>query len=183
MTQFDSFADQLLEEAKALLERGKGSEDFSHTTYLHASLLIAISALEACINSIVDEILVEPYRNTYTVHEQGLLLEKDIRFEKGAFVLNNGLKISRITDRIEFLYYKYTSRKLDGTFQWYSNLKQSIDLRNKLVHPKEDMQITIKQVELAISSVVSTVNELYKVVYGEKYPALNRGVFPKVTLS
>lgn len=183
MTEFDSFASQLLEESKALLEKSRVTDDFAQTTYLHSSLLLAFSALEACINSISDELLVDSYKNCYTVHEQGLLLEKDVRFEKGNFVLSNSLKISRITDRIEFLYCKFTTNKLDGTFPWYANLKQSMDLRNKLVHPKEDMQVTAKQVETAIISVVDAVNELYKAVYHCKFPSYNRGISPKHTLS
>ena len=56
MTEFDSFATQLLEESKTLLEKAKRVEGFSKITYYHSSLLLAISALEACINSIADEI-------------------------------------------------------------------------------------------------------------------------------
>lgn len=182
MTEFDSFSIQLLEESKVLLEKAKVSEGFSQVTYLHSSLLLAISTLEACINSITDELLIDPYKDRYTVHEQGLLLEKDVRFERGNFVLSNSLKISRISDRIEFLYYKFTGQKLDGTFQWYTNLKSSIDLRNKLVHPKEDIQVTIPQVETAILSVMDTINELYIAVYKRKLPSYERGVSPKLTL-
>ena len=183
MTRFDSFASQLLEESKALLDKAKAAEDFSQATYLHSSLLLAISALEACINSISDELLIEPFQNGYTVHEQGLLLEREVRFEKGDFILSNSLKISRITDRIEFLYSKFAAKKLDVTFELYTSLKQSIDLRNKLVHPKEDMQVTVKQVELAIFSVIDAINELYKAVYQRKFPSYNRGISPKLTLS
>ena len=143
---------------------------------------MAISALEACINSISDELLVEPYRGQYTIYEQGLLLEKEIRFDKGEFILSNGLKISRITERMEFLYYKFTGNKLDGTIQWYANLKQSIDIRNKLVHPKENLQINIKQVEMGVGAVVEAINELYKAVYQRKFPAYDRGVSPRLDL-
>ncbi|MBC5721592.1 Uncharacterised protein [uncultured Clostridium sp.] len=182
MTDFDSFSDQLLEESKALLEKAKTDEPFTQSAYLHSSLLLAISALEACINSIVEEILIEPYRTRYTVYEQALLLEKDVRFDRGEYILSNGLKISRITDRIEFLYYKYTGKKLDRTYPWYATLKQSIDLRNKLVHPKENIQLTIKQVEMSILSVVNTIDELYKAVYQRKFPAVDRGIASKYTI-
>lgn len=182
MTEFDSFASQLLEESKVLLDKSKTAEDFLRFTYLHSSLLIAISALEACINSISDELLDDLYRNKYTAHEQGLLLERDVRFEKGKFVLSNSLKISRITDRVEFLYSKFTGHRLDGKCLWYSNLKQSIDLRNKLVHPKESIQITSKQVESALLSVIETINELYKAVYRKDFPSYKRGIVPKLSL-
>ena len=182
MTEFDSFATQLLEESKTLLEKAKRVEGFSKITYYHSSLLLAISALEACINSIADEILIDPYKNEYTIYEQGLLLEKDVRFDKGEFVLSNGLKISRITDRIEFLYYKFTRKRLDGTYQWYANLRQCIDIRNKLVHPKEQLRISDNQVELAILSVIETINQLYLAVYKRKFPAYDWGINPRKEL-
>ena len=42
MTEFDSFATQLLEESKTLLEKAKRVEGFSKITYYHSSLLLAI---------------------------------------------------------------------------------------------------------------------------------------------
>lgn len=183
MTEFDSFASQLLEESKALLDKSRATEAFSQATYLHSSLLLAISALEACINSISDELLVGPYQNKYTVHEQGLLLERDVRFDKGSFVLSKNLKIFRITDRVEFLYCKFTGHKLSGTDFWYTNLKQSIDLRNKLVHPKENVRVTDKQVQSAVLSVIDAINELYKAVYKQTFPSYSRGITPKLSLS
>lgn len=179
MTDFDSFAIQLLEESKALLEKAKTAEHFTQNAYLHSSLLLAMSALEAYINSISEEILVEPYKNGYTVYEQALLMEKEVRFDHGEYVLSNGLKISRITDRIEFLYYKFTRKKLNGNCPWYLTLMQSIDLRNKLVHPKEHVSISAKQVESSIVSVVEAINELYKAIYKRKFPAYDRGIAPK----
>lgn len=70
-----------------------------------------MSALEACLNSMAEELLIEPYGDSYTVYERALLLEKEVRFERGEYYLSNSLKISRITDRIEFLYYKFTGAK------------------------------------------------------------------------
>jgi len=182
MTEFDSFSTQLLEESKALLEKVKSAEPFTQSAYLHAGLLLTMSALEACVNSMAEELLIEPYGDSYTVYERALLLEKEVRFERGEYYLSNSLKISRITDRIEFLYYKFTGAKLSGNDPWYMALKQSIDLRNRLVHPKEHVQLTVKQVEAAVSSVVNTINELYLAVYKRGYPAADRGVESKYAI-
>lgn len=182
MSDFDSFAASLLEESKALLDKANTDDAFSKKTYLHASLLISVSALEACINAITDEILIDPYKSNYTVHEQGLLLEKDVRFERGQFLLGNSLKIARMTDRIEFIYQKFSGKTLDGTTKWYSDLKQCIDLRNKLVHPKNHIQINLHQVEQANLAVISTINELYKAVYKRGFPVADRGIISKETL-
>lgn len=182
MTEFDSFATQLLEEAKVLLEKSNKEDHFVKTTYLHSSLLLSISALEACINSVTDELMIDSYRDKFAIHEQSLLLEKEIRFDKGEFVLSNSLKMSHITDKLEYLLFKYTGQKIDGTTDWYYNLKQSIELRNKLVHPKSDLLVSTKNVEVAILSVVNAINALYMAVYKRKYPSYDRGVLPKVPL-
>lgn len=186
MTEFDSFAIQLLEESKALLEKARSSEETSQRTYLHSSLLLAISALEAEINSICDELLVPPHDRNYSPHEQGLLLEKEVQFDKGEFVLSNSLKISRISDRIEFLYFKYkgksTGEKLNGNVQWYADLKQSIDLRNKLVHPKEHIDITINQVEKTVQAVITAIDELYNAVYKKNFPSAALALSSRISL-
>ena len=78
MTEFDSFSTQLLEESKALLEKAKSAEPFTQSAYLHAGLLLTMSALEACLNSMAEELLIEPYGDSYTVYERALLLEKEV---------------------------------------------------------------------------------------------------------
>ena len=70
MTEFDSFSTQLLEESKALLEKAKSAEPFTQSAYLHAGLLLTMSALEACVNSMAEELLIEPYGDSYTVYER-----------------------------------------------------------------------------------------------------------------
>ena len=76
---FDNFVIQLFEEAKSFFEKAKSStKQDSKDAYLHASLLLVMSSLEACVNSITAEILIEPYNNKYELIEQSLLLEKEI---------------------------------------------------------------------------------------------------------
>lgn len=177
---FDGFITQLIEESKAFYERAKKtSESIEKEAYLHSSLLLAMSSLEACINAIVEEILIEPYRNHYDILEQSLLLERDISFKNGHYQLGKGLKISRVTERIEFLIYKYSGKELPQDENWYVMLKQSLDFRNKLVHPKEYIKITEKQVENAINAVLDTMNKLYLVIYKRKFPAYDMGITSK----
>ncbi len=180
---FDEFVDSLMEESKALFEKAKGSDDlFTKNTYLHASLLLSLSYLESCVNSIISEILVEPYNNKYGIMERSILLEKEIKFEKGQFYLSNKLKMSRLTDRIELLYYIIQKQEISQSDTWFITLKQSIDIRNKLVHPKEPIIVTEKQVENALNSVLDTVNNLYQAVYKKKLPSYNRGLSSKYEL-
>lgn len=183
MLEFDDFISQLLEESRICYEKAKSVEDgFSQDTFIHSSLLLSISTLESCINAISEELLIEPYKNEYSVHEQALLLEKDVKFDKGEYRLGNGLKISKTSDRIEYLYYKFSGKKLGSTDLWYCNLKQSIDVRNKLVHPKEYVKITLKQAETALLSVIEAMNVLYLLIYKKKLPTYDRGLSSKKDL-
>lgn len=180
---FDEFVDSLMEESKALFEKAKSSTDsFTKNTYLHASLLLSLSYLESCVNSIISEILVEPYNNKYGIMEQSILLEKEIKFDRGRLNLSEKLKMSRLTDRIELLTYIIKNQEISPTDTWFTTLKQSIDLRNKLVHPKEAVVVTEKQVENALNSVLDTVNHLYQAVYKKKLPSYNRGLSSKYEL-
>lgn len=180
---FDAFITQLIEEAKAFFEKAKTvNDDLAKEAYLHSSLLLVMSSLEACINAIIEEVMIEPYRDKYGVLEQSLLLEKDIKFKNGHYQLGNGLKISRMTERIECLIYKHTGKELNPSESWYVMLKQSIDFRNKLVHPKEYVKITERHVENAIISVLDTMNNLYLAIYKRKFPAYDVGVLSKYDL-
>ncbi len=56
MEKFDSFCYSLLDESKRFLEKAKSEkEQININAYLHASLLLSISSLEAFINGIADD--------------------------------------------------------------------------------------------------------------------------------
>ena len=169
---FDNFTVQLFEESKALYEKAKAtSDDFSKDTFLHSSLLLVMSSLEACVNSISEELLIDPYKDDYSLLEQSLLLEKDITYKNGCYQLGTSLKMSRLVDKIEFLMVKFLRDKWDSNVTWFVQLKQGIDYRNRLVHPKEYIKITEKQVEVTITSVLKTMNALFKAVYKKQFPS------------
>ena len=180
---FDNFVIQLFEEAKSFFEKAKNTSIIeTKEAYLHSSLLMVMSSLEACVNSIADEIFIEPYKDNYGLLEQSLLLEKEIVFENGHYKLGSRLKMSRITDRIELLFNIFTGKETISKEIWFQQLKQSIDSRNKLVHPKEYIEITDKQVENAILSVLETINELYKVIYKRPFPQYSFGVTSRIDI-
>lgn len=179
--EFDRFFEQLLEESKFLYEQShKVSDDEHRDIFLHSSLLTVISALEACIYSIAEELLIEPYKDNYSLLEQSMLLEREIIFEKGKYKLGNNLKMTRITERLELLFVKFLKEKWDPTVSWFSQLKQSIKLRNEIVHPKAIISITTHQVEIAIKAVLETINELYKAIYKKALPTYSLGSASKL---
>ena len=179
--EFDTFFTQLFEESKYLFEKSKESQEPQEKNiYLHSSLLLAMSSLEACINAIIEELLIEPYDKKYSLLEQSVLLEKDIVFRDGIHKLGNSLKISRLIDKIELLFAKLNNNPLESSETWVIQLKQSIDVRNKLVHPKATLSLSEKQVEIAIHSVLETINELYKLVYKRNFPSYLLGLASKL---
>lgn len=177
MENFDLFNAQLLEESKRFLEKAhESTENVAKQAFLHASLLLSMSALEASINSISEGLFCEPYEKEYSIIERALLLEKEIKFDKGEFTLGTNLKMTKIIERVEYLYFKFSKKKLDASEAWYPILIQSIRLRNELVHPKANVKLTEKQVGNCITCVIGAINTLFILVYRRGLPAYNLGL-------
>ena len=178
MPEIDEFARYLLEESKRFLEKASDATDkMAESAYLHAAVLLAFSSLEAHVNAVGDEFEQRP---EFSVHEKGVILEREVRLENGEFVLTNSLKMSRLEDRILFLHSKFAS-PLDRSRSQWSHLKEAIDLRNQLTHPKEAITITEDAVSRAIVAVISTLDSLYQAVYGKPFPAAGRGLQSKLS--
>jgi hypothetical protein len=82
-TEFDFFGELLFDEAKAFLEDAKNSkQDMEKQKRLHASLLIGMSALEAYVNSICEE-LINTEEFNLDIFEKSVLGEKSIEIQTG----------------------------------------------------------------------------------------------------
>jgi hypothetical protein len=170
----DQFASSLLEEAKRFLERARdtaGTE--AEAPFLHAALMLAFCSLEAHVNSVAVEYSSRP---ELSIHEKGILIERDVQLDGGMFRLTKKLKISSMEDRIELLHQKFSKKGLDAKAEWRSNLSGAVDLRNKLTHPKSVPLITAGAVEKALSAVIGTINALYFGLYNRPLPAANLGL-------
>ena len=179
MNTFDEFSATLWEEAKRFYEKSievKGAE--SKDPYYHAAILLGMSALEAYVNGIGEDIMCNPH---IPIHEQSILTEKEIELERGEFILSNKLQMFRLTDRIEFLFFKFGKIKLNGSgHQWYGNLKVSIKLRNSIVHPKEAVLVSDGNTKLLLESVKDCLQEISKTVYGKAFPFVKLGLQSKL---
>lgn len=174
MAEFDLFSDQLLGEAKRFLEKSsEASETEAKSAYLHAALMVSFCALEARINSIGDEACL---RTDLTVHDKGILLERDVRLENGEFKLSNALKMTRLEERIEFLHTRLSGKAVDRNWEWWSQLQGAIHLRNELTHPKRIPTVTEKNVGMALQAIIDTIDALSKAIYRKKYPAASEGL-------
>lgn len=179
MAEFDTFSGELLEESKRFLEKARESPDsVAKTAYLHSALLLSCSALEARVNAIAAD--AAQHRTNLTVHERGLLLEKDVRLEKGEFQMVEGLKMTRLDERIEFVIVRLSGKRLDKSKSWWGELMAAIRLRNALTHPKDVPAVTEKSVTAAIQATIDALNALSKAIYGKPYPAANRRLASKL---
>jgi hypothetical protein len=177
MKNFDEFSNELLEESKRFLEKAKEQSVNQGIPYLHASLLLSISSLEAFVNSIADEF---KDANSISIYERAFLLEKEIVLKHGKFEMDKRLKMSRLLERIEFLFRKFDYSKLDKRHVWWQNLNDGIVLRNSLVHPKENSDISIKQIESTLKAVLECIDRLFKAIYKKGLPGINRGLDSKL---
>lgn len=175
-SNFDNFTNTLFNEAKFLLEKAKYSTEKPDVecSYLHASLLLGMSALEAYVNGISLELIEGGF--DLSLNEKALISERDIIFNKGSFQLGTKLKMQRLIDRIDFIYCKYSNKSISSQDTWNQNIKQTIKLRNDLVHPKSELCITYNQVESALKNILQTIDVLYKAVYKTHVPILNYGL-------
>lgn len=178
MSTFDEFAEDLMEDAKRFYELGRDeSNNTAKQAYLRASLLLSVSSLEAFINGVVDDFIDR--RGFFDINQIAFLTERNIELVSGQFEIRNRLNMKRLTQRIEIIFAKFDSSKLDKTDIWWSDLKSGIKLRNKLVHPKEKTNLNDKQLLNLISAVLECVNNIFLAVYNRKYPAIARGVNSK----
>jgi len=174
VADFDLFANQLLEEAKRFLEKAKEAPDApGEAANLHAALLLSFCALEARVNSIAEEFSIA---SGLSAHEKALLLEKEVRLEDEEYRMQQGLRMSRLEDRIEFLHAKFSGKPIDRSSVWWGQLGNAIDLRNKLTHAKTIAPVTRAGVGSALEAIIDALDVLYVAIYKRKFPSVTQGL-------
>ena len=177
MVDIDEFAMSLLEEAKRFLEKATDDVDATaRTAYLHAALMLAFCSLEAHINAIGEEFATRP---DLSLHVKSILLEQEVKLDDGEFKLG-GLRMYRLEDRILFLHRQLSGKALDKTLPWWGQLKNAMDTRNKLTHPKDAHPVTIELARAAIQAVVSTIDSLYQAIYKKGFSAAKLGLQSRI---
>ena len=177
MNEFDNFCSELLEQAKQFLEKARTEKKpYGQKAYRHACLLITICSLEAYINGISEEITLA---HGFPLQLKGVLLEKKVRLNKGVFEITNNLMMSRLTEKIEILYKRYCKKNLTDSEIWWSVLQNGIDIRNKLTHPKEKVELTDEFLKKLLESTLECLSTLYKGIYKTSFPKNKLGLYSK----
>lgn len=167
MMEFDEYCSNLIEEAKWFYQVGKlEDDDLKKQALLRGAVLIGISALEAYVNGIVDEVSL---MNNFGIAEMSLLKEKDMSLIDGEYQLKDNLKMRRLVDRVSLLYRKYTQQIPKDTF-WWIDLNNSIKTRNKMVHPKESIALSENEVDKYLTAILNCINDLFKAIYKKGLP-------------
>lgn len=173
MADIDDFATALLEEAKRFYEKAReAAEPVAHNANIHAAMMLAFSSLEAHLNAISEEFAERP---EFTLDEKGLLLEREVKLDGGAFVLG-GQRIWSIADRISFLHRKFTGAPIGQDAVWWGQLGEAIKNRNRLTHPKGPHPIEIDDVRDALTAIIGALDALYRAIYKKSFPAAGRGL-------
>ena len=89
--------------------------------------------------------------------------------------------MQRLIDCIDFIYCKFSNKSISSQDTWNQNMKQTIKLRNDLVHPKEEINITYNQVEISLQNILQKIDILYKAVYKTHVPILNYDLMSTLT--
>lgn len=168
MSEFVDYAKELMDSAKGFAEKGKAEKDEKlKQAYLRASFLHGFSFLEAHLNDLSDHFRG---KRTLTTHDLGVLLEREVRLDKGAFKLSTTPKFSKIIDRIEVLLRNFCSDVAAAKGDWFSDLANALKSRNKLAHPKEKHELSHAEVIRSLKAIIDCIDALFRAVFKKSFP-------------
>lgn len=174
MTNFESFSNALLEQAKRFVEKAKiEKNEQAISAYLNSSLLLFVSSLEAYINGIADDFSSSPQ---FDLVEKAFLAEKEIELDNGKFIISKRLRMSRLIERIMLISSKFDEGKNIKSEWWWSSLVSGISLRNEIGHPKRDTILKLEQIETSGSAIIECINYLFTKIYHKGLPTYGMGL-------
>ena len=118
ISDIDDFSVLLFEQSKRFLEKSKQELDQNaKKAFLNAALVIGVSALEAHVNAIADE-MINTHSGELEKIEISILGEKEIEFSKGEFCISEKLMMYRLLDRIEFIMKRFSVNDIVTTHRF-----------------------------------------------------------------
>ncbi len=176
MASSDTFARELFEDAKQSLRQAKAtSNDILKQRHLRHALLAAFSFLELQI-----ELISQHFKGSdfFSVHEQGVLAQKEVIFDKGNFKLKDTARYSRLSDRMLLLQSKFKGSKLSER-SWWGPIISATEKRNAIAHPKGLVTLNETDVDKALLSTLGCANDLFEIVFGKGLTYTSFGLKPK----
>lgn len=176
MQSNDEFARELFEDAKNSVRQARASPNsLLQQRHLRHSLVSAFSFLELQIDLIAQHFEGNPF---FSVHEQGILTQRDVAFDKGEFKLKKTERFSRLPDRMQLLQSKFKKSKLTER-SWWGRLNLATTRRNSIAHPRRVVVLEIEEVESDLNAVLDCANDLFVAVFSKGLPYAAFGIKPK----
>jgi hypothetical protein len=181
VAEIDTFATELLEEAKGFLEKARVTAIAKNKdAYLHAALNLGFCALEAHVNAIAEDFMT---LSDLSPHERSILSERKIELEQGEFRITKQVQIYRLEDRLLFLCTRFSKKApLDRKAVYWGQFKDALKLRNGLTHPKTPAVVTEASIERALLAIIQVLDVAYRRIYRKKYPGRKRGLLSTIEL-
>jgi hypothetical protein len=174
----DEFARELFEDAKQSLRQAKStSTDLTKQRHLRHSLFASFSFLEMQI-----ELISQHFKDSefFTVHERGIIAQKEVSFDKGVFRMKDVTRFTRLSDRMLLLQRKFAGSKLTER-DWWAPLIKATERRNSVAHPRAPIVLTETQIEQDALAVLGCASDLFEIVFGKGLPYAPLGTKPKLT--
>ncbi|MCH7999388.1 MAG: hypothetical protein IIA91_07910 [Chloroflexi bacterium] len=140
-----------------------------------ASLIFSWIALEAFVGDMMADFAALP-KGLFSFHERAFLEERALEFitegsELGQFQIANRPEFRRIDEKIMFLITKFgEGTVIDKGSTWWQKFEASKDKRNKIVHPRKDMPVTVltEDARSAIAVAKEVIGVVSLAVWGKK---------------
>jgi hypothetical protein len=172
----DEFARELFEDAKHSLVLAKSNvADHQRQRHLRHALLAAFSFLELQIELVAQHFSGNEF---FSLHERGIMNQRDVVFEKGVFKIKDTARYSRLQDRMLLLQSKFKGSKLSQR-AWWDPLLQATGRRNDVAHPRGAVTLEIVEVERDLLAILACTSDLFEIVFGKGLPYAAFGTKPK----
>lgn len=178
MNSGDEFARELFEDSKQSLRQARtAANETAKQRHLRHSLLAGFSFLELQI-----EVISQHFKSSdfFTLHERGIIAQKEVVFDKGVFRLKEATRFTRLSERMLLLQHKFAGSKLTER-QWWTPLQLATDRRNSVAHPRGPVVLEESLTEQDLLAVLGCANDLFEIVFGKGLPYASLGVKPKVS--
>jgi hypothetical protein len=114
----------------------------------------------------------------FSIHEQGILMQRDVAFDRGEFKLKKTERYSRLPDRMQLLQSKFKRSKLTDR-SWWERLILATSRRNSIAHPRCIVVLEIEEIERDLTAVLDCANDLFVAVFSKGLPYAPLGIRPK----
>ena len=169
--RIEQFIKTFIKDSRYFLKEAKNNSSSNELRlrFIKASIIASWSTLEGWLNCISYQFGTFLSRRQIELHEKAFLLEKKLELRNGKWKISNSDDFQRVEDKILFLLNRFGPHEFDKTSKLWSDFQKIKRIRNGLVHPKtgklEIKDLTLKNAELAIETVITTLKMLTKKIY------------------